>query len=96
MSQFCAPRLFLSHCGLNQYTWIFYPVLDILTFLFWGEGLVFGGHTQLCTGVTPGSCTQELLLAVLGGPYGMLMLGFELGSAACKANALPAVLLLQP
>ncbi|XP_054974048.1 SAFB-like transcription modulator isoform X11 [Sorex araneus] len=48
---------------------------------------------QRCTGVTPGSCTQELLLAVLGGPYGML--GIEPGSAACKANALPAVLLLK-
>ena len=39
-------------------------------------------------------CTQESLLAVLGGPYGML--GIEPGSAACKANALPAVLSLQP
>ena len=39
-------------------------------------------------------CTQELLLAVLRGPYGML--GIEPGSAACKAHTLPAVLLLQP
>ena len=51
--------------------------------------------------VTPGNaqgsswlCTQESLLAVLGGPYGML--GIEPGSAACKAHALPAVLSLQP
>ena len=39
-------------------------------------------------------CTQELLLEVLRGPYGML--GIEPGSAACKANALPAVPSLQP
>ena len=38
--------------------------------------------------------TQELPLAVLRGPYGKL--GIEPGSAECKANALPAVLLLQP
>ena len=29
-------------------------------FIFW-----FLGHTRRCTGITPGSCTQELLLAVL-------------------------------
>ena len=37
--------------------------------------------------------TQELLLVVLRGPYGML--GIEPRLAACKANALPTVLLLQ-
>ena len=39
-------------------------------------------------------CTQELVLVVLRGPYGML--GIKPGSAVCKANALPAVLSLQP
>ena len=39
-------------------------------------------------------CTQELLQAVLRGIYGML--GIEPRSAACKANALLSVLLLQP
>ena len=38
--------------------------------------------------------TQELFLAVLRGPYGMLEI--EPGSGACKANALPTVLSLQP
>ncbi|XP_054997427.1 U6 snRNA-associated Sm-like protein LSm5 isoform X1 [Sorex araneus] len=36
--------------------------------------------------------TMESPLVVLRGPYGML--GIEPGSAACKANALPAVLSL--
>ena len=38
--------------------------------------------------------TQVLLLAVLGFPYGML--GFKPELTVCKANALPAVLSLQP
>ena len=59
---------------------------DFIFFTFWvttGDGQ---GYFWLCT--------QELLLAVLGGPYGMP--GIEPGSAACKANALPAVLSLWP
>ena len=54
----------------------------------------FLGHTWRCTGVYSWLCTQELPLAMLRGPYGML--GIVPGSAACKANALPAVLPLQP
>ena len=52
-----------------------------------------GSHPAMLKGYS-WLCTQELLLAVLGGPYGMP--GIEPGSAACKANALPAVLSLRP
>ena len=60
----------------------------ILQFFF-----LFGSHPAMHRGYS-WLCTQELPLAVLRGPYGML--GIEPGSAACKANTLPAVLLLQP
>ena len=55
-------------------------------FAFWVTPSNAQGYSWLCA--------QELLLAVLRGPYGML--GIEPGSAACKANTLPAVQLLQP
>ena len=51
--------------------------------------LLFGSHPAIHRGYS-WLCTQELLLAVLGGPYGML--GVEPGLAACNANALPTVL----
>ena len=44
------------------------------------------GHSWLCP--------QELPLAVLREPYGML--GIEPRLAVCKANAVPIVLLLHP
>ena len=64
--------------------------------LGWGGGLFFlggGSHPVMHRGYS-WLCTQKLLLAVLRGPYGML--GIKPGSAACKANALPTVLSLQP
>ena len=54
--------------------------------------VIFGSHLVMHRGYS-WLCIQELPLAVLRGPYGML--GIEPGSAACKANALPAVLSLQ-
>ena len=54
---------------------------------------LFGSHLVMHRGYS-WLCTQELFLVVLRGPYGMLEI--EPGSATCKANALPAVLLFQP
>lgn len=45
-----------------------------------------------CSGGYSWLCTPESLLMVLGGPCGVR--GNELGSAACKARALPTVLWL--
>ena len=65
----------------------------LIIFKFYLFILLFGSHPAMLR-ADSWLCTQESLLAVLGGPYGML--GIEPGSAACKANALPAVLSLQP
>ena len=67
-------------CSHSPYKYIFFIFL--------------GGSHLAFPGTTPGSCTQELLLVVLRGTYGML--GTEPGSVVCKANTLPAVLSLQP
>ena len=50
---------------------------------------LLGSHPAMLRGDS-WLCTQELPLAVLRGPYGML--GIEPGSAARKANAVPSVL----
>ena len=64
------------------------PVPEIIYFF-----LFLGSHPAMHRGYS-WLCTQELLLAVLRGQYGML--GIKLGLAVYKANTLPTVLLLQP
>ena len=70
-----------------------WAVFILLFFIYFLKFLLFGSHPVMHRGYS-WLCTQELLLVVLKGPYGML--GIKPGLAACKANALPAVLSLQP
>ena len=73
-------------CCHQPVGWGFTMKLSFFFFFFGSHPAIHRGYSWLST--------QELPLAVLRGPYGML--GIEPGSAACKANALPTVLLLQP
>lgn len=69
-----------------QILWSFFCLFCFGFILFWG-------HTQLASGVTPGS-VLKLLLLVLKGPWEMP--GIKPGLAECKGSVLSAVLTLQP